>query len=435
VPNQGSAYVFVKPPGGWADGTETAKLTASDGAMFDEFGSAVSVHGATIVVGARYADNLGPGHQGAAYVFVKPPGGWTTGTETAKLTASDGMPSDLLGGASVAVSGDVVVAGAPGKDASTPSEGAAYVFVKPPAGWADATQTAILRPLTPNVLAEFGKSVAVSGDTVVVGAWGATVGGIQSQGAAYLFVKPPGGWASMTETGKLTASDGAATDFLGVSVGISGDTVAVGSYQDDIGPASSRGSAYVFTRPAPGWSDMTETQKLVADDGAAGDEFGFGVALDAGTVVAGSHYSFANNEGAAYVFAERGPSPVGAAYYTLVPCRLIDTRRPSSSLGGPALVAGADRAFTVAGSCGVPASAAAVSVNLTVTASTAPGNVRLHPAGSAVPLSSSINYGVGQTRANNAIVALNAAGALAAFAGQASGTVHFILDVNGYFQP
>ncbi|MGH9336565.1 MAG: hypothetical protein ACRD21_22735, partial [Vicinamibacteria bacterium] len=118
----------------------------------------------------------------------------------------------------------------------------------------------------------------------------------------------------------------------------------------------------------------------------------------------------------------------------LTPCRTIDTRNPNGALGGPALIANDDRTFTLADACGIPATAVAVSVNVAVTGSTAPGNLRLHPGGSAVPLVSTINYGAGATRSNNAVLALNGAGQLAVFAGQSSGTVHFILDVNGYFE-
>jgi Calx-beta domain len=123
------------------------------------------------------------------------------------------------------------------------------------------------------------------------------------------------------------------------------------------------------------------------------------------------------------------------SFFTLAPCRVIDTRLPTGPLGGPALVAGADRVFPVAGTCGIPTTAQAISVNVAVTQATAPGNIRLHPGGTAVPLISTINYSAGQTRSNNAIVPLNELGALAAYADTAAGNVHLILDVNGFFAP
>lgn len=125
---------------------------------------------------------------------------------------------------------------------------------------------------------------------------------------------------------------------------------------------------------------------------------------------------------------------VEGAYFTVTPCRVVDTRRtPDGPLAGPALVAGASRAFALAGSCGIPAAAKALSLNVTVTQPTGAGNLRLFPAGSPVPLASTINWVAGQTRANNAIAPLSATG-LAVQCSQASGTVHLILDVNGYFQ-
>ncbi|HEY7515745.1 MAG TPA: FG-GAP repeat protein, partial [Vicinamibacteria bacterium] len=428
--NQGSAYVFVRPAAGWVDATESAKLTASDAAGSDEFGCAVSVSRDVIVVGSRFADNGAPGNQGAAYVFVRPGGGWTTTSETAKLSATDGTSSDLLG-AAVAVDRDTIIAGAPGKDGTAANEGAAYVFEEPGGGWVNMTQTAKLTALVPGSLDELGISVALDGNVAVAGAWGADVGGNVSQGAAYVYERPGGGWANATETAQLTASDGGVADFFGVSVATGGDAVIVGSYQNDVGASSSQGSAYLFVAPAAGWVSATETEKLLASDGAAGDEFGRAVAIGEGVAVAGSHLFSSSNTGAAYVF----DIPIATSFFTLTPCRVVDTRGPDGPLGGPALAAGADREFTLVGACGIPDTALAVSVNLAVTGASALGNLRLHPGGSAVPLVSTINYGAGQTRSNNAIVRLNDEGALAAYVGQASGTVHLVLDVNGYFQP
>jgi photosystem II stability/assembly factor-like uncharacterized protein len=121
-------------------------------------------------------------------------------------------------------------------------------------------------------------------------------------------------------------------------------------------------------------------------------------------------------------------------FFVLPPCRLIDTRGAAGPLTGPALVAGATRSFTAAGSCGVPATARTLSVNLTVTSPGGPGHLRVFPAGYALPTISAINYSAGQTRANNAIVTLGAGGAFSIYAGQAVGTVDVILDLNGYFQ-
>jgi hypothetical protein len=129
------------------------------------------------------------------------------------------------------------------------------------------------------------------------------------------------------------------------------------------------------------------------------------------------------------------PPPSGRlAFYTLTPCRIVDTRDAPGALGGPALAPGGQRILTLAASCGIPAGARAVSVNLTVVAS-APGNFSLFPGDAANPDSSSLNFGAGQIRANNAILTLatDGSGTAAVFNGSA-GANHLILDVNGYFQ-
>ena len=126
--------------------------------------------------------------------------------------------------------------------------------------------------------------------------------------------------------------------------------------------------------------------------------------------------------------------PPGTDFHTLTPCRVLDTRNAAGPYGGPALAAGAQRLFTLAGRCGIPATAQAVSVNLTVVAPAQTGHLQAYPGGITPPPASVINFGAGQTRANNAILPLAADGTLAVRPGMASGTVHLLLDVNGYFE-
>jgi hypothetical protein len=131
----------------------------------------------------------------------------------------------------------------------------------------------------------------------------------------------------------------------------------------------------------------------------------------------------------------RAPTPtLGPAlqFYSLVPCRVVDTRK--LALGASALAGGATRAFSAAGSCGIPATAKALAVNVTVTLPTARGDLRLFPAGSPLPVASVISYGAGQTRAANTVIGLGTTGAFNVYCDQASGTTQFVLDVNGYFQ-
>ena len=185
--------------------------------------------------------------------------------QLAELTASDGASGDAFG-SSVAISGNTVVVGAPN---SNKRRGAAYVFVRPATGWANMTEMAKL-PAWHGADAKFGSSVAISGNTIAVGAPSQPVfAGFKPndfQGTAYVFVKPVSGWADMTPTAKMTASDGAPGDFMGSCIAISGDTVVVGANQiDSLGV----GAAYVFVKPVGGWRDMTETAELTASDGGS----------------------------------------------------------------------------------------------------------------------------------------------------------------------
>ena len=124
----------------------------------------------------------------------------------------------------------------------------------------------------------------------------------------------------------------------------------------------------------------------------------------------------------------------GGGYFTVTPCRVIDTRDPVGPYGGPALAAGASRSVVFAGQCGIPVTARALAFNLTITLPTDQGHLRVFPTGAMLPLISMMNYRAGQSRANNGISTLGPSGDLTIFSGQATGTVHFIVDVVGYFQ-
>ncbi len=345
--NQGSAYVFVKPGTGWAGATEVAKLTASDGAGADFFGFSVAVSGDTVVVGAWFDDVGANANQGSAYVFVKPGGGWASGTQTAKLTASDGAADDRLG-LSVALSGDTLVAGGDGDDVgANADQGSAYVFVKPGGGWANGTQTAKLTASDGAAGDALGLSLAVSGDTVVGGAYADDAGANTDQGSAYVFVKPGGGWANGTQTAKLTASDGAAGDFFGWSVAVSGDTVVATASGDDVGANADQGSAYVFVKPGGGWASATQTAKLTASDGAAGDLFGYSATISGDTVVAGAYADDVGanaDQGSAYVFVKAAggwASATQSAKLTALDGAADDQFGLSVALSGGTLVVGA----------------------------------------------------------------------------------------------
>ena len=128
-------------------------------------------------------------------------------------------------------------------------------------------------------------------------------------------------------------------------------------------------------------------------------------------------------------------APTGGSFYTVTPCRLLDTRDPAGTWGGPSLASGSDRTFPITGRCNIPSGARAISVNVAVTQPTAgPGFLTLYPGGTALPFASTINYRAGQTRAGNVIVKLGSAGDLTVRCTQGIGTADIVLDVTGYFQ-
>lgn len=300
----GQAFVFIKPKSGWRNMTQTATLIPSDGNGCT-FGASVAISGDTIVVGESKDAWWCSTAPGAAYVFVKPASGWSgTLTPTAKLTASDGTTGDAFG-ASMWISGNTVVSGAPGTYPFT-TPGAAYVFVEPAGEWVNSTQTAKLTASDGQNGDQLGYSASISGNTIVAGAPYATVGANQSQGAMYVFTKPTGGWANSTQTAKLTASDGGPNNDLGTSVAADGDSVIGGAPYAAGNSRNGDGAAYVYVEPSSGWVNMNETAKLTtADYGVA--VLGLSVALKNNIAIAGAPYinhgqNFAG--GAAYVFVK-----------------------------------------------------------------------------------------------------------------------------------
>ena len=258
--------------------TEVAKLTAGDAAAGDHFGITVSISGDTAVVGATRDDHAGI-FSGSAYVFV---GSGTSWTQQAKLTASDAALGDDFG-RSVSISGDTVVVGAIGDDDVGTifggNSGSAYVFVRSGTIW---TQQAKLTASDAAELDQFGISVSISGDTALVGAFKDDDVGSES-GSAYVFVRSGTTW---TQQAKLTASDDAAGDQFGFSVSISGDTSLMAAIGDDgeVFGLNGSGSAYVFVRSGATW---TEQAQLTASDAARADRFGASLSISGDTVVVG----------------------------------------------------------------------------------------------------------------------------------------------------
>lgn len=288
--DQGAAYVFTRNDGVWS---QAARLTASGGISGEWFGFAVAIEGDTAIVGTPEADVGGDSFQGKVYVFDRSGDAWTEGQT---LTASDGEAFDQLG-YSVAISGSTIIAGAP--DAAIDDrlgQGAAYVFTKSGDTWA---RTAKLTASDGAAYDDFGRSVAIEGATLLVGADKADIGEHVDQGAAYLFEGSGETWA---EVGKLFTADGVANDLFGSSVALEGDTALIGAREATIGDNSAQGAAWLFTRSADGWS---EGARLTASDGATNARYGVRVALDAGTAFIGAYYANVGanfQQGAAYVY-------------------------------------------------------------------------------------------------------------------------------------
>ena len=275
--SSGSAYIFEQQE----DGTwlETAKLTASDGAILDYFGISVAISGTSALVGARLDDDNGS-DSGSAYIFEQQQdGSWL---ETAKLTASDGAGTDYFG-SSVAISGTTALVGAFFDDDNGSSSGSAYIFEQQPDGsW---LETAKLTASDGASLDNFGGSVAISGTTALVGAYNDDDDNGNDSGSAYIFKQQQDG--TWLETTKLTASDGASFDYFGRSVAISGTTALVGAYYDNDNGENS-GSAYIFEQQEDG--SWLEAAKLTASDGAGSDYFGRSVVISGTTALVGAYY-------------------------------------------------------------------------------------------------------------------------------------------------
>jgi hypothetical protein len=284
----GAAYVFTRSSGVW---TQQQRLKASDGRLNYTFGYAVTIEGETLLVGDP-ANGLYDTRVGAVYVFTRSAGYWT---QQQLLEASDQQRSHGFG-TSLVLDADTAIIGAPGDDNVVPDVGAAYVFSRVGGVWTPQQKLLASDGVTS---AGFGYSVALDGETAVIGAY---LDGYPDfpDGSAYVFIRSGASWIQLQ---KLTASDGAIQDYFGLSVAINGNTVVIGAYgRDDNGVDS--GSGYVFLRSGATWA---ESLKLLASDGAPWDNFAEGsrgVSTYGGTVLIGAprHDSIGSDDGAAYVY-------------------------------------------------------------------------------------------------------------------------------------
>ena len=272
--DSGSAYVFDV-----LTGEQLAKLTAADGTAGDEFGYAVAISGNIAVVGARY-DNVADTESGSAYVFDV-----TTGEQLHKLVPDDGAEYDRFGWA-VAVSGNLALVAAPFDDDYGSNSGAVYVY--------DVTTGAMLRRLTAQDAGNywgFGYSVALEGETALIGASGAT-GQVPLSGAAYVFNVATG-----QQLRKLYAGDGSDADDFGGAVAMCGDLGIIGASWDDVAEEYS-GSAYLFNL-----ATGQQLHKIAPPDPIEEGFFGRSVAINDSVAIIGAKSDTPGVwKGIAYVF-------------------------------------------------------------------------------------------------------------------------------------
>lgn len=278
-----------------------SKLVASDFGSSDWFGYSVDIDGDYAVVGAPLQDDGGSA-AGAAYIFEFDGTSWV---EQKILTASDAANADQFGW-SVAIDGDIIVVGAHLEDSTTGSNaGAAYVFQKNLGGtdnWGERTK--IIGSGT-TASDKFGFDVDVSGDTIVVGAQHDDPSGSAS-GAAYVFDRHEGGSNNWGEVGSLSASNGTSSDLFGYSVSIDGDIVVVGSRFGNSSSTNSTGSAYVFERNEGGSDNWGEVTQIEASDAAVSDQFGYSVSVSGDTIAVGARLDDdgGSNTGSVYLFGQ-----------------------------------------------------------------------------------------------------------------------------------
>ena len=378
--NSGAAYVLTRTGSSWS---QEAYLKASNSGggvcgttTGDRFGTSVSIDGDTLVVGALFEDSDATGvngseenddalDSGAVYVFVRSGESWI---QQAYLKASNTGRHDNFG-SSVSISGDTLVVGAPGEDSASTgvngdqqnnaafNAGAAYVFVRSGGTW---IQEAYLKASNTHTEAVFGHSVSLSGTTVLIGAYRED-GILPGSGAAYVFVRDGSEWSQQAY---LKASNVGVVDLFGFSVALSGNTAVVGAISEDSGATGvngnqldeseeESGAAYVFERVGSAWSQQAY---IKASNTQFRDNFGSSVAVAGHTILVGAFKEdssatgvngtpipgvFELESGAAYLFARAGTSWSQVAYVKASNTEALDHFGAAVAASGCTFVVGA----------------------------------------------------------------------------------------------
>ena len=306
--------------------TQQAKLIGTDTGPGDLLGKSVGISGDTVVLGAVGNESSGT-DSGSAYVFVRNNGAWS---QQAKLVANDAGAGDKFGH-SVAIDGDTIIVGAPSDTPHGVDSGAAYVFTRTNQTW---TQQAKLTGTVLAVNSMFGWAVAIDDDTVAVGSLNNESKGTGA-GIAHVFIRTGGAW---TEQANLTASDTMANHNFGRSLSLSENTLAVGAPGHN-SKGENTGAAYVFLRNKNEW---TEQAKLTASDGHTTSNFGWSITADRDTVAVGATGNLAKglDSGAVYAYKRNGTSWTEEAKLTATGAAVEQKLGSSVALDGNTLVSG-----------------------------------------------------------------------------------------------
>ena len=320
----GSAYIYHFDGVSW---NQVQKIVPADVGLDDRFGTSVSISGDVAIIGCVYDSDLGS-RSGSAYIYRNSTAGWVL---ESKITASDGAIDDRFG-RSVSIQGDAAVVGAIWDDDNGIDSGSAYVFRFDGTTW---NQEAKIIASDGATLDKFGWSVSMSQDELIVGAkWNDALG--LDSGAAYIYRYDGTTWA---QEAKLIPSDGAADSHFGYSISLDGDVAVIGTTWDgELGLKA--GAAYVFRFDGSTWGQET---KLLGDDEAANDRFGFSVSVDSDRILVGSYAHMDNglDAGSAYVYMYDGAGWVQQPELLASDGGIGDHFGRSVSLSGDTMLVGA----------------------------------------------------------------------------------------------
>ncbi len=299
-PNTGAAYIYHRHSTHGDQWSRIATLAPADGSAEDHFGAAVSISGAYAIVGAHGDDDRGH-ESGSIYIFYRNEGGADNWGLVTKLTAMDGAVDDRFG-YSVSLSRDHAIVGAFENCETGYMSGAAYIFSRNQGGPDQWGEVKKLMASDGSLLEHFGFSVAISEGYAIVGSYGDEDNGPLS-GSAYIFNKDlyeTDGW---NECAKLTASDGEAHSFFGISVDISDEFAIVGAHKHN-DSLNYSGAAYIFQRDQNGTGKWGQQAKLKADDPSPYDYFGWSTSISGDYAIVGAYNDddLGINSGSVYTF-------------------------------------------------------------------------------------------------------------------------------------